>query len=646
MALPPDCQSITIDQFNGGWVPSSQGLDPTRINPNNGRLSQNCQFLANQVSTRYGFSTVFSPSNAITSMVNWLFLNSTTPANYLASYVPGTGVRIADLASPSQSTFIAETTGTTSSMLPVGPRLYASFMDANGVGVAAPKVCKFGGSAEPLFAPPIAATITLTEPLAGVVTAGTKNYGYLLATRNGYITRPSPASDSPTSATFAPVSFTSSGSLIVQFSVNPGGPWPSYSEYLIPIMTTSANPNQYFFLPQWLNQYGTSGSSTVTLAINFSDDYLTTNGIDATPYLNQLSQSVAGVAPIKPSVISTYGQRNVYHCLDSAGVPVTYFSDSSQPQSLNAATSGVYLPGNLQCPVGFALREVYYILGPHWTYAVQDSNGDPTTWAQPQLVDGAIGAAGPFAVSLNATQNFAWVADEAGLYLFQGGSYQPRPVSYWQSADWQRINFAAPTKIFVVDHKSNQRVIVLAPLDGATTPSHMLVWDYSMGTSPEEVQYSINTISGYSLGAIAMVQNNTSKHVEPWLAPSSTSYGVLRENNGSEANPYRDVSAAIASTYETAPLPRGMQGNVLMHHGENIRVRGNGTLSLTIYSLDQSQSVGPFSITLAASPDNEILQRFYLRSEYASARLATNALDHYFNLARIDHYYTPGSPSR
>ena len=646
MAFIPDASVVELSDFSGAWVPSSKALDAVKIPIDKGRLAQNVSFFGSNVGTRLGYSTVFSPAAIVRAMANWLFLNSTTPANYIAFYVPGVGVRIANLASPTASTLIAETTGYTAFMTPNGARMYAAFMDVNGIGVAAPKVCAFGGSAEPLFAPPITPTITLTEPFAGSVTLGAKNYGYLLVTTNGFITRPSPASDSPTSATFAPVSFTSAGGKIVQFVVNPGGPWPTYSQYLLPIMTTTANPNQYFIVPNSQNRYTITGSSTVTIALDVTDDYLTTNGIDATPYLNELSQSVAGGAPINPWVISTYGQRMVYHTLDAAGVPVTYFSDSSQPQTLNAASSGVYLPGNLMNTTGFALRGTYYILGPHWTYATSDSNGVPATWAQPQLVDGSIGAIGPFCVSLNSTQNSAWVADEAGLYLFQGGSYPARPVSYWQSADWQRINFAATTQIQVVDHKSDQRVIVLAPLDGATSPTHMLTFDYSLGTEPETIQYSINNLSGYSMGAIAMIQNNTTKHVEPWLGPSSASYGIIRENNGTETHAFRDVAAAINSVYEYAPLPRGAQGNVVMHHGVQMRVRGNGTLLFTLFSLDQGTSMGPFNIPLNQAPDAEFLQRLFMRSEYASGRFQTNAVDEWFNLSRVDHYYTLGSPMR
>ncbi len=621
-------------------------MDPTSIPLEKGRLARNVSYYGNAVATRFGYSAVFNPSTSITSMINWLFLNGTTPANYLAFYVPGTGVRTANLASPSASTLIAETTGTTASLCSLGKQMYAGFMDANGIGVAPGKVCTFGGTAEPLFAAPIATTPTMSEVGTGVTTAGAKNFGYLIQTSNGFITRPSPAP----SDQFTPVSYTSATGIIEMSISPPSFAWPTYAVKVAMIATTTANPNRYFIVPA---PYP-GGDPFVPVVVgaatkiymNVSDAYLAESGIDASDYLTQLSQTVSGTAPVNPSVIAAYGQRLAYQCLDSAGVPVTYFSESSQPQSVNAANSAVYLPGNLSTTTGFALRETFFILGPHWTYAVQDSNGFPSTWAQPQLVDGSIGAIGPFCVAPNTTQSSAWVADEAGLYLFQGGSYAARPVSYWQSADWARINFAATTKIQVIDHKSNQRVIVLAPLDGASTPTHELTFDYSLGNTPELIQYSLNSIASYAPGAIAMVQNNTTKHVEPWIAPSSSSYSIIRENDGTEATPYRDVAAAIDSAYEYAPLPRGFQGNVIMHHGLQIRVRGAGTASLTMYSVDQAVSAGPFSLTLAAAPDAEILQRFFIRSEYASGRIATNAVDEWFNLARIDHYFTPGSPSR
>ena len=136
MAFLSDAQAVELAEFNGAWIPSPSLVDPTKIAINKGRLSRNVSFFGQNVATRYGYSAVFNPSASVTSMINWLFLNGTTPANYLAFYVPGTGVRTANLASPTASTLIAETTGTTASLCSLGKQMYAGFMDANSKGVS------------------------------------------------------------------------------------------------------------------------------------------------------------------------------------------------------------------------------------------------------------------------------------------------------------------------------------------------------------------------------------------------------------------------------------------------------------------------------------------------------------------------------
>jgi hypothetical protein len=39
-----------------------------------------------------------------------------------------------------------------------------------------------------------------------------------------------------------------------------------------------------------------------------------------------------------------------------------------------------------------------------------------------------------------------------------------------------------------------------------------------------------------------MVQNNVTNHLEKWLGPSDATMGIIRQNDGTESNPYRDVS--------------------------------------------------------------------------------------------------------
>jgi hypothetical protein len=234
--------------------------------------------------------------------------------------------------------------------------------------------------------------------------------------------------------------------------------------------------------------------------VSISDDDLA-GGVDAVAYQNLLTADVNGLAPFRPASIFPYSSRLAYVTRDGAGFPVVYFSDPDNYQQITANQHGVYLPGNLIVNTGRALRGVAYMFGPHWTYSTSDTGGTPTTWAKPQLVDGSIGTLSPNGVADNPAQGFLWVADESGLYLFEGGQYPSRPISYYQQPDWDRINWGgAPTAVKVIDNKSKKRVEVQAPIDGSLVPNARLVWDYTEGVDPETAKYSLLSMPGYAQG--------------------------------------------------------------------------------------------------------------------------------------------------
>lgn len=657
-----DVLSAEISAFNGIWLPNPGQLDVQKIPLQNGQAGRNVQFFADSVATRYGHSAVFNPGHATTNGVNWIFEYGTpiaTPRNYLAWFSPGVGVQIADLANPTAiTTVIADTTSANAFLMPFGSRLYVGFVDANGTGVVSGQVYGFGIGADHLFAAPIITVPTFSELGSSLTTVGAKLFGYLIQTRNGYLTRPSPSPGDNFTAT----GYTSLGGAIIMSIDPPSHVWPDYALNVCAIMSTTANPADFRIVPSpfpgnspfWpVNRTGAT-----LIPIEVTDSFLASDGLQAQPYLDQLGESVAGTAPIKPSAIAPYGTRIAYTTLDAAGIPVCYISDASNPQSINAATSAIYLPGNLGQSTSFALRGVFYMTGPHWTFSTSDSGGTPISWASPALVDGAIGVLGSRCSSPNISQTQAWIADEAGLYLFQGGSYPALPVSYFQKADWIRINFAAAPTIQIVDDKSNQRVSVLVPLDGATSPTNILTWDYSNGTDPDTIQYcGVTSIAGYNPGSMMMVQNQTTKHLERWIGPSDPTLPFGRENNGSEANPYRDFGAGIQAAWETSQIPKAMGGRMISHVGARMRISGSGTVALTAFSMDHSFSVGPFTVpsqmttpqssTLSAQPDAEIMQGFYLMNEAASLQIVGDGLpDSWWQLSKIDHFYTPSFPSR
>lgn len=656
--MNPDVQKTELAQFLGAMP----RLDPEAVPFQNALSSQNIAYLRGQVSTRFGHSVMFSPNTFASSMMNWQFLypGSNPPiSNVLAWHRPGTGMQWIDLNHIGNGFFNgpAQIVAAGAGFASAGQYLYISWYDANGVGIAGGNVFSWnGGVGDPLFAAPTQVLISgAAEPAAGAVTAGLHKFGFLLQTRNGYTTAWSPVNSSNV---FTPFTFTASGNKNLRLTLNgAAATWPTYASQVQIIMTTVANPNRYFIVPN--TSFPVGGGSTVTYNapdFSISDSDLTATATDAISFQNRLTGDQSGNAPFFPATIFAYGNRIGYVTRDGSGFPVCYFSNPNDYQALYAATSGVYLPGNLQQNCGFALRGVSYLVGPHWTYAVSDNGNVPAQWAAAQLVDGSIGTLAPWGVWVNEAQGYAWVCDEGGLYLFEGGSYAVKPISYYQQPDWARINWAAPTAVQVIDDKNNKRVIVIAPLDGATTPSHKLIWDYTEGATAETAKYSIDQIASYSMGALALVQHPTTKRMEAWYGPSSA--GVfLRANDGSETNPYRDINTAgttaqaIASLYETALLPAisdPRRGQVHFHHGDHMRVLGVGNLALVVFGLDHVRSVVPAAspIAMAAPAGLEVLFKYFLESEYASLQFSTNAVDAHFTVSELKHYWSLGAPQR
>jgi hypothetical protein len=664
MAYLPDANSVPISQFNGIWVPSpAYGMDPEKVPMHNGISGANVQYFGDAVKTRFGHSSVFTPGDTMTTCVNWIFTTGSpaVPRNFLAWFAPGIGLRYADLdlATPTPVTAIAQTTAASAFIHPFGPRLYVAFVDANGSGMAPGQVYGFGVGADTLFAPPIGTVPTFTDLGGTFCTAGAKLFGYLIQTRNGYITKPSPA----TGADFTATAYTALGGAILMTIDPPSHAWPDYALNVAAIMTTTANPALFFIVPNvfpGLSPFTPVNRTGPTVILIESTDQAlnSTAAQDATPYLNQFGQNQGGSATIQPSMIFSYGARLGYVCLDASNIPVTYISDVSQPQTINAATSAIYIPGNQRVTLAYSLRNVLYIDGPHWTYSTSDTGQTPSLWSTPALVDGGIGALGAHCVALNASQNNCWTADDSGLYLFQGGAYPDKPISYYQRADWIRINFAAQNAIQIADDTTAQRVHVLVPLDGATLPTHILSWDYSNGPTPETVKYcGASSLTGYLPGAMAMIQSSGSKHQDKWLGPQTAGQPIGMENSGNEASPYTDFGNAIGSFYETSLLPRGTKGQLTQALAAQIRILGSGTAKLTVNGLDgaaqpdqpgpaQGPAFGPFRVPAFGSLQDsgvEYLLPFWAESEQFSLRIDSDgAAGSWFQWSRADLFFTMG----
>lgn len=613
---------------------------------NRGLLARNVAYEANQVATRTGFANFMAVSGAVTAMFNWVYSDPTFgPQNYLFRYEAGYGgIRNTNLLTMTDyATYVQAAYG--AKWANAGSRVYMTTFDAFQSGVGNGQVFSLLGQ-DVLFARPMLTTeVAMTSSVfafgSGNLTPGTRKVGFIMTTKNGFTGRPAPAT-ADSSLTFVPITVTTTvTNKTATITITPVGTWPSYSATIQLIATTTTNQARYFFVPG--ASYAAPGGSTfaVTITLNISDDDLVgRNPVEATGFFNWLTQGYLGTPPFSPSTLFEAGNRMIYLCNNSTFGQCAFISEPNNYQAITADQHIFYLPGQKRVVTGFAIRNSIIFLGPNWTYAAHDNGRQPVTWAAPQLVDAAIGTLSIYGVDVNASQGIAWVASVNGLYRYYGGSYDALPVSYYVTADWLRINWAAPNAVQVSDNASQKIVSVLAPLDGATTPTHWLTWDYTNGTTAETIKYSINNKNDVNPSSMLTVQNPASKALETWVGPSAAG-SIQRQTAETEAFAFRDGSSPIDAVYETGIFP-GKSGSaqIWQHHGCLIRAFGSGTLAISAFSLDKVRSYAMAPIVLTYNPGIQIRRRFYAIAEAIRYRFTNNnTIDARFIVTFVRHFY-------
>ncbi len=683
MSVLRDLQSREIGAFGGPWLLP----DPSMVTTQGALLARNVEYSAGQVGTRLGYHAFAWGADGVTiyratDMYIWYapmsVINSIYSDSMLATFTAsGVGtlpwVQAINLKS---GTIIANgapgTAAAGASFMGVGMCLYYAYHDATQKGTPCETVGystvvptgggNFSGFTGPLFPAPPRTVPTTTEPAAGFVTAGPHRIGYILEYLSGFTGRacPDDGSTSPPSITsFAPVTITAAGSKNLAVTVTPGT-WPSDIAAISVIMTTVGNLNQYYIVPGSRTPL-TFASGAATITVDISDADLNSQGVDATPYLYWLTcastatPATSGAPPFSASHLALFGDRMVYKGsqTDSAGntIDCLYVSERNNYQSITADQHLIQLPGQRNITTMFRMGGNNYIVGPHEIYAVTDTGDVPVTWPAPHLVDGRTGTLAIHGVEVSPSGQYAWIADQSGLYLFQGAPITTQAVSYYQSSDWARINWEVAYTLQIKDDAGNKRLHVLVALDGSTTPTHIMTWDYTDGASYLAVRYSLDSIANYNVGAIELVRNDlpaqvtgNQKLVELWLAPRNGAPVYLRKVSTQDTAPYRDNAVEpINSIYRTCPLPgRDASGGlILMHNGFHARIKGAGTMAPILYDIDAVRSFTCRTLTMSTMPDADQLFHADLRGELAYIEFATNTTNEYWKLAYLKYYYSP-----
>jgi hypothetical protein len=468
MALNQDASTALVRNFKG----SAQAVDVYNIDADHGLYSQNVDFIVSptgvvQATSRRGTSQVLQcpiTYGAITSAKNWCFTDSA--ASYhsaLMCYAPAVG---ATVYSGTILGFIGSPVGPTgaASMTTVGDgnRLFMAFVNTTGTkGTFVGHVYNYTYGDSTILPPGITtavATVALSQPSSGVITAGLHRVAYIFTTNFGFVSVLNPIDSS---GVFAPTSFTAADgvhnlSVAINFLSLPS--YLTGGETIQIAMTSAANPAQYYIVPGATGVVPVSGTVTINCSITDND---LVEGTDATEYQNKLC-AIGSAPAFYPTAIFAYSARLGYITTDSAGFPVVYFSDQNAYQSMTAAYSGIYFDGK-QIPVqGASLGGVCYIGTLSGLYSTTDNGGLPATWTPPARVDGSVGILAPGCILSSSGRLL--VASEKGLFVFGGGVFPQVPLSYWQYPDWSRINWADPTQLQIVDDVNESVIRVLAAL--------------------------------------------------------------------------------------------------------------------------------------------------------------------------------------
>lgn len=616
---------MSVRGFNKYGVTGPRGpwsrLDNRPVPIERGSLAQNVRFETNRVKTRDGFGADFSVSGKVTTIYHWITNDTGIEINRVI-FKDGDDVKMRDMVSLVTQTLFTQSGGRSAPPAEGGSRLYIPVNTTAGIAASQLRIVNalLGGvPADFAFAAPMVIAPTVADAGAGSVTAGDHRFGYIMESRTGFVGKPGPQP----SGVFTPVTATvAAGGRTLTLTVN--GTMPDDAAYLHPIMTRIDNPDRWYFVPDAAVAVPGGAVWTANMTIDISDEDLANSATVVDEQFDYLTQDSGGSGPFNPFAVFEIGQRLCYLTPQKA-----YISDPQDYQALTEVEHTIQLPGQRQFIAGFAIRDNVYFVGPSWTYGTSDNGDRPRLWVQPELVSGGIGTLGNQCVAWKTGGDYAWIANYSGLYFFDG-QYDERPVSYMVEDSWRRINWGAAYAVQVVDDFVQQRVIVAAPLDGATEPTHMLVFDYSRGFKWDQVDFSLDNLPS-NFSAIGLVKNRTTGRPEMYVGPSAAGH-MLRQ----QVDLRTDDSEAIDSLYETGLMLREGEKWKFMKMGwlELIAV-GEGDLAVTVYGLDRVYDAPLGTILLTEEPGNHPLIPLDFNDENFSVRVESSTLGGWFDLSRI-----------
>lgn len=463
--------------------------------------------------------------------------------------------------------------------------------------------------------------VVIDSAAAGNIEAGDHLFAVAFETDTGYITAPGPVSFTK---------YTAPGSKKAKVTAIPIGPAGTVARHILATQTiTTYNGNQIayelFFVP------GGKISNNVDVEldnINFFDTDLVASADYLIDNLSELPAQL-GLADYSGNMIGWGSDTQE---------SVVRVSKNGEPESWSGIDGFVIAnPAD-----GGGVKNCVIYRGDLHIYKAQrhlmtrNNGGSPTTWPSPTM-DAAVGTDTHGICQIMDTKGQTMdqyiVASRQGLLKWTGG-YEAQPLSFVVDDLWKRININEFKKVQVCLDPILKRIYILAPLDGASTPSHILVCDYKDGMLLDSVKWSLWTFN-VALRSVGVDTNFADQTSVLRIGASSNTYSL-------SAAALNDVSVAIPTPEIEYAFEPADDDDFWNHYGGiRLRVIGAGTLKVKISGLDRVETLQARDITLSSAPGNDYTRNFDFQARRACVSLSTESIDEWFHINKRVLYKSP-----
>lgn len=337
-------------------------------------------------------------------------------------------------------------------------------------------------------------------------------------------------------------------------------------------------------------------------------------------------------------------------------------SYSGDPESFDQ-TTGYLLVGqdngqSVRCMFTL-LDNKMYIVKERSLYSTQDDGrNEPSSWVV-TTVSGTVGTGSVHGVGIGPS--WAVIAHHDGLYIFWGG--EPVKISQEIQPDWDRINWNAQQKIYVVVDTARKRIHVGAPIDGSSHCNTEFVCDYSQlantdGSASGQDIASHPQVSFTSSTSDVAVALGKSRKWTLWniymncgtiAVRGDGSYKLLRGNGTGTGKVYdqsytqlSDDGVAIDGQYQTCFFPQADQEQSLRlgTHRKLFKYLtgyavGGGTMNFTVYGSQNQRSVSLSSLTLENTEHWDFEKNVNFISERMSLAFGVHEVGGWFELTKL-----------